>query len=74
MLSILNMRYKWTDSWKVKYVIQSGLVGREEIVEFDGIRREPCILLHFKDGFENQPIGTPSKRFSARDNLLCRNY
>ncbi|OXA65062.1 cytochrome b5 domain-containing protein 1 [Folsomia candida] len=71
--------YLWQDMYGKnldlnRTVVENGLVGGDETVEFDGIGKEPVIILVFRDGFENDipPTLNPLQRKAVTG--LCRNY
>jgi hypothetical protein len=75
--------YLWQDMYGKtleldKTVVENGLMGADEIVEFDGIGKEPVILLVFKDGFEEYRLPTlnPGLLHAPKDleEGICRNY
>ncbi|ODN03789.1 Cytochrome b5 domain-containing protein 1 [Orchesella cincta] len=73
--------YVWKDIYgrvlsPEKTMVENGLVRHDEVLEFQGYRRLPVILLYFRDGFENDPPLplNPLHALRQREPGLCRNY
>jgi len=73
--------YVWKDIYgrlliPEKTLVENGLMRQDEVLEFQGYRRLPVILLYFRDGFENDPPLplNPLHALKQREPGLCRNY
>lgn len=56
--------------------MKNGMMTEDERMEFQGYRKLPVILLHFRDGLEDEePMSlNPIEAIGKKEPGLCRNY